>query len=55
VSLSAQDLIVISTALICATGNGYLFVAAVHDGHAPCTAPQGSRSSSLSWWQPCSF
>jgi hypothetical protein len=33
VSLSAQDLIVVSTALICATGNGYLFVAAVHDGH----------------------
>ena len=32
-SLSAQDLIVISTALICATGNGYLFVAAVHDDH----------------------
>ena len=32
-SLSAQDLIVISTALLCATGNGYLFVAAVHDDH----------------------
>jgi hypothetical protein len=33
VSLSAQDLIVVSTAVICAIGNGYLFVAAVHDGH----------------------
>jgi len=32
-NLSAQDPIVISTALICATGNGYLFVAAVHDDH----------------------
>jgi hypothetical protein len=32
VSLSAQDLVV-STALICAIGNAYLFVAAVHDGH----------------------
>ena len=33
VSLSAQDFVVISTALICAIGNAYLFVAAVHDGH----------------------
>jgi membrane-bound metal-dependent hydrolase YbcI (DUF457 family) len=33
VSLSAQDLLVISIALICAIGNAYLFVAAVHDGH----------------------
>jgi hypothetical protein len=33
VNLSAQDLIVISTALIGAIGNGYLFVVAVHDGH----------------------
>jgi hypothetical protein len=33
VNLSAQDLIVISTALIGAMGNGYLFVVAVHDGH----------------------
>jgi hypothetical protein len=33
VSLSAQDLIVVSTAVICAIGNGYLFVAAVHDDH----------------------
>jgi hypothetical protein len=33
VSLSAQDLVVISTALICAIGNAYLFVAAVHNGH----------------------
>ena len=33
VSLSAQDLVVISTALICAIGNAYLFVAAVHDEH----------------------
>jgi len=33
VNLSAQDLIFISTALICAIGNAYLFVAAVHDGH----------------------
>ena len=33
VNLSVQDVIVISTALICAIGNGYLFVAAVHDGH----------------------
>ena len=32
-NLSAQNLIVISTALICAIGNGYLFVAAVHDSH----------------------
>jgi hypothetical protein len=33
VNLSAQDLVVISTALVCAIGNAYLFVAAVHDGH----------------------
>jgi hypothetical protein len=33
VNLSAQDLIVISTALVGAIGNAYLFVAAVHDGH----------------------
>ena len=32
-TLSAQDLIVISTALVGAIGNAYLFVAAVHDGH----------------------
>ena len=32
-SLSPQDLIVVSTAVICAIGNGYLFIAAVHDGH----------------------
>jgi hypothetical protein len=32
VNLSAQDLIVIPTALIGAIGNAYLFVAAVHDG-----------------------
>jgi hypothetical protein len=32
-NLSAQDLIVISTALVGAIGNAYLFVAAVHDGH----------------------
>ena len=32
-NLSSQDLIVISTALICAIGNAYLFVAAVHDDH----------------------
>ena len=30
--LSAQDLVVISTALVGAIGNAYLFVAAVHDG-----------------------
>jgi hypothetical protein len=33
VNLSLQDAVVITTALICAIGNGYLFVAAVHDGH----------------------
>jgi hypothetical protein len=33
VSLSAQNLIIVSTAVICAIGNGYLFVAAVYDGH----------------------
>jgi hypothetical protein len=33
VSLPAQALVVVSTALICAIGNAYLFVAAVHDGH----------------------
>jgi hypothetical protein len=33
VNLSAQDLIVISTAVVGAIGNAYLFVAAVHDGH----------------------
>jgi hypothetical protein len=33
VNLSAQDLIVISTALVGAIGNAYLFVAAVHDRH----------------------
>jgi hypothetical protein len=33
VNPSAQDLIVISTALICAIGNAYLFVEAVHDDH----------------------
>ena len=32
-NLSAQDLIVISMALVGAIGNAYLFVAAVHDGH----------------------
>ena len=32
-NLSAQDLIVIPTALIGAIGNAYLFVAAVHDDH----------------------
>jgi hypothetical protein len=32
-SLSAQDTVVISTALVAAIGNAYLFVAAVHDGH----------------------
>jgi hypothetical protein len=32
-NFSAQELIVISTALICGIGNAYLFVAAVHDGH----------------------
>jgi hypothetical protein len=33
VNLCAQDLIVISTALVGVIGNAYLFVAAVHDGH----------------------
>jgi hypothetical protein len=33
VNLSAQDLIVISTALVGAIGNAYLFLAAVHDDH----------------------
>jgi hypothetical protein len=33
VNLSLQDTVVITTALIGAMGNGYLFVAAVHDGH----------------------
>ena len=32
-NVSAQDLVVISTALVGAIGNAYLFVAAVHDGH----------------------
>lgn len=32
-NFSSEDLIVISTALICAVGNAYLFVAAVHDDH----------------------
>jgi hypothetical protein len=32
-NLSLQDTVVITTALIGAMGNGYLFVAAVHDGH----------------------
>jgi hypothetical protein len=33
VNLSPQETIVVTTALIGAAGNGYLFVAAVHDGH----------------------
>jgi len=33
VNLSAQDLVVISTALVAAIGNAYLFVVAVRDGH----------------------
>jgi hypothetical protein len=33
VNLSAQDTVVISTALVAAIGNAYIFVAAVHDGH----------------------
>jgi hypothetical protein len=33
VNLSPQETIVVTTALIGAMGNGYLFVAAVHDGH----------------------
>jgi hypothetical protein len=33
VNLSLQDTVVISTALVGAIGNAYLFVAAVHDGH----------------------
>jgi hypothetical protein len=33
VSLSTQDAVVISTALVAAIGNAYLFVAAGHDGH----------------------
>ena len=32
-NLSAQNLIVISTALVGAIGNAYLFVAAMHDEH----------------------
>ena len=32
-NLSAQDTVVISTALVAAIGNAYLFVAAVQDGH----------------------
>jgi hypothetical protein len=41
VNLSLQDLIVISTALIGAIGNGYLFVAAVYDGHRGLYRPAG--------------
>jgi hypothetical protein len=33
VNLSLQDTVVITTALIGAMGNAYLFVVAVHDGH----------------------
>jgi len=33
VNLSAQDTVVISTALVAAMGNAYFFVAAVQDGH----------------------
>lgn len=32
-NLTTQETLVITTALIGAAGNGYLFVAAVHDGH----------------------
>ena len=32
-NLTLQDTVVISTALVGAIGNAYLFVAAVHDGH----------------------